>query len=90
MRFGGLIAVNELDDGCQTGRDLRSDRSERRGKNDGFQYFDGRLRADFRRHKYQGKRINGMRPYQISRHRRFAHFSKYQTFPFDDAFWKTS
>ncbi len=65
--FGGLIAVNELTMNVKPRRDLRPDRAERRRQNHYLQSAHRRLRTDVGRHQYRGTRINGMRPYEISR-----------------------
>ena len=46
MRFGGLIAVNELELAIEAGAALRPDRPERRGQDDGLQRHHRRLQAD--------------------------------------------
>ena len=43
MQFGGVVAVNDLSLEVNEGGDRFSDRTERRGKDNGFQCGDRRL-----------------------------------------------
>ena len=45
MQFGGVVAVNNLNHGCEQRRDRRAYRPQRRGQDDGLQRGDRRVYA---------------------------------------------
>ena len=50
MRFGGIVAVNDLSFGAERQEDHRADRPERRRQDHGVQLHHRLLQADQRQH----------------------------------------
>ena len=66
MRFGGVVALDQVSLSVSSGPDLRDHRAQRRRQDHAVQLRHRRLPPDRRRHPLNGRSIVGRRPHRIT------------------------
>ena len=77
IRFGGLVAVNELDMAVREGEIYGLIGPNGAGKTTIFNLLTGVYKPTSGEIYFQGQRIDGLRPYEIAASRRFANVSEH-------------